>query len=120
LSVIIEVGPLEKLPVNRFQLFEENGIEFGLMRGSDKVYAVRNICPHQGAPICLGTVRGTWLPSPPGELDYGLSGHVLACPWHGFEFGLDDGKALFGTIRGKLRIYPVTVKDGTVFVNLKT
>jgi nitrite reductase/ring-hydroxylating ferredoxin subunit len=48
-----------------------------------------------------------------------MDGLVVECPWHGYEFSLDDGKALFEIIRGKLRLYPVIIRDGLAFMTVK-
>ena len=53
----------------------------------------------------------------PGEWRWGREGEILACPWHGWEFDLLTGQALADP-RDRLRLYPVTVEDGTVFVLL--
>ena len=57
-------------------------------------FAYRNICPHAGAPVCVGKISGTTLPSPVYEYDYGREGCILRCPWHGWEFDLRSGEHL--------------------------
>ena len=80
--------------------------------------AVRNWCPHKGAPICRGIVGGTWPPSTHDALQYDREGEVLVCPWHGFEYDLHTGKEMFGTGLTRLRMYPVTVEGDQVFVTV--
>jgi nitrite reductase/ring-hydroxylating ferredoxin subunit len=58
------------------------------------------------------------LPGAPGEWAYGLEGRVLRCPWHGWEFDVEGGKMLFGTGNRRLTVFPVTVRDGRVFVEV--
>jgi nitrite reductase (NADH) small subunit len=58
------------------------------------------------------------LPSPRGVLAYGLEEGVLRCPWHGWEFDLQTGRALFGTAGKRLVTYGATVRDGTVMLTL--
>ena len=53
--------------------------------------------------------------SEPGEYRWGREGEILACPWHGWEFDLLTGEALVDR-RKRLRLYPVTVRDDTVYV----
>ena len=74
--------------------------------------------PHALGPICRGRVGGTTLPSLPGEFRWGGEGEILACPWHGWEFDLRTGKPLFGNLPN-LRRYPVTVRDGAIFITLQ-
>ena len=78
--------------------------------------AVLNVCPHELAPVCMGQLRGTALPSQPGEYLWGHEGEILACPWHGWEFDLTTGQCL--TDKRKLRRYEVVEEDGKIFVLL--
>ena len=91
----------------------------GLVRNltAGEIVAALNLCPHELAPVCKGKVRGTTLPSPPGEYRWGREGEILACPWHGWEFDLLTGRALADE-RVRLRRYPVTVEDDTIFVTI--
>jgi nitrite reductase (NADH) small subunit len=83
-----------ELTPGTLKLVEVNGTEIGIAKVGDQVVAYRNVCPHQGAPICRGRVGGTTLPSAPGEYVYGKDGLVLHCPWHGWQFDLVSGMAL--------------------------
>ena len=82
-----------------------------------RLYAVRNVCPHQGAPLCRGTVSGTMLPSAPQEYVYGMEDRILRCPWHGWEFHLDTGESLTNAKR-RVRTYPVTIDGDSVFIDV--
>lgn len=50
------------------------------------------------------------LPSPPQEYIYGMENLVLACPWHGWEFDIRTGQALFDPSGVAVRAYPVKVE----------
>jgi nitrite reductase (NADH) small subunit len=102
-------------------LTEVGGRSLGIVRSGDELYAVLNVCPHELAPVCEGAVVGTMLPSEQGTAHYGLAGRILRCPWHGYEFDLaDGGRALYTSFRGRVRMFPVTVVDGDVFVEMRT
>jgi nitrite reductase (NADH) small subunit len=45
-----------------------------------------------------------------------LNGRSITCPMHGWTFSLADGKASPGD--GRLRMYPVGIEDGQVFVEV--
>ena len=94
------------------------GRSIGLIRSNSNIYAVRNICPHKAAPVCRGMFRGTMLPSDPGNFVFGMEDRVLQCPWHGWEFDLSTGRTLCGHGNKKLTLYPVTVREGAVYVEL--
>ncbi len=116
----VPLGPEESFPVGRFRVVGVAGREIGIARlPGGGIRAVRNTCPHRGAPVCQGTLGGTMLPSPRGVLDYGLEGAVLRCPWHGWEFDLESGRALFGTASKHLVTYPAAVRDGMVMVTIR-
>jgi nitrite reductase (NADH) small subunit len=110
------VGGLGELPKRGATLRAVAGHELVVITSPSGVHAIRNRCPHQGAPICGGMVTGTYLPSRPGELRYGLAGEVIRCPWHGWEFDVRSGDPLFGITSKKLVSYPVEVRGGDVFV----
>lgn len=99
------------------KLVEVEGRSIGVFNVRGAFVAVLNVCPHQLAPVCLGQVRGTTLASEPGEYRWGREGEILACPWHGWEFDLLTGKALADK-RKRLRLYPVVVRDDTVYLTL--
>ncbi len=106
-----EIGPGE------FRLVEVKRHSLGVFNVDGRFVAALNVCPHELAPVCRGRVGGTTLPSAPGEYRWGREGEILACPWHGWEFDLLTGRALADP-RIRLRLYPVTVEDDTVFVTL--
>jgi nitrite reductase/ring-hydroxylating ferredoxin subunit len=107
-----ELGPGER------QIVAAAGVEVGVFNLGDRFVAFRNVCPHQGAPVCRGRVGGTTLPSAPGEYVYGRQGKILTCPWHGWQFDLETGEALFGQ-RVRLAPIEVAVEDGTLVVYVK-
>ena len=117
----VGVGPEERFVTGRFVMADIPGQNIGVVRLRDgQLRAVRNVCPHKGAPICRGIVGGTWMPSEPGSLLYDREGEVLACPWHGWEYDLDTGMEMFRDVPTRLRFYPVTVRDGQVYVTVRT
>jgi nitrite reductase/ring-hydroxylating ferredoxin subunit len=106
-----EIGPGE------VRLVEVKRHSIGLFNVAGRFVAALNVCPHELAPVCRGRVGGTTLPSAAGEYRWGREGEILTCPWHGWEFDLLTGRALADP-RIRLRLYPVTVEDDTVYVTL--
>ncbi|MDM5225838.1 Rieske (2Fe-2S) protein [Cytobacillus sp. NJ13] len=111
-------GELSQISEKEAFITDLNGISVGIFLINGKVYAVRNACPHKLAPICKGTVCGTMIPSRPSEFVFGLEGKVLKCPWHGWEFSLETGYALFGISNRKVKTYPAEVKDGMIYIEM--
>ena len=98
------------------KIVDIEGKSVGVFNVNGQLIAVLNVCPHELAPVCAGQVRGTALPSLPGEYKWGHDGEILACPWHGWEFDLTNGQCL--TDKRKLRRYEVVEENGELFVVL--
>ena len=115
----IDIGEASAFVAGQFRIVDVNGREIGVTRlPTGELRAVRNVCPHKGAPVCLGTIGGTWPPCEPGEMKYERDGEVLVCPWHGFEFDLNTGRELYQPEGTKLLMFPVSEQDGRVLVTL--
>jgi len=115
----IRVGALEDFPLDAVVLRDVGGRSIGVIRTAHGLYAIRNMCPHQGAPVALGPFGGTIVPSAPGDKDYGLDACVIRCPWHAWEFDIRTGEALFGTSEKRLVVYATEVRNDGVYVRLR-
>lgn len=93
------------------------GREVGIFNLNGILYALKNVCAHQGARVCLGRVGGTTLPSDVYEFEFGLEGRVLRCPWHEWEYDITTGAALFDP-QVRVVTYPVEIVDGAVAVTI--
>lgn len=111
------VARVSEMPPGARCIVEVKGHSIGLFNVNGTYVAVLNLCPHELAPVCRGRVGGTTLPSPPGTYCWGRQGEILACPWHGWEYDLLSGTALADR-RVRLRRYPVTVEDDTIYIAL--
>jgi nitrite reductase (NADH) small subunit len=113
------VGSVDDFPPRTIKVVRVGSRSLGIANAGGMFYAILNVCPHELSPICEhGTITGTTLPSSVGEVEYGLEDRVLRCPWHGYEFDLQTGQALFTKFRGRLRTFPVSVEDGDVLVEI--
>jgi nitrite reductase/ring-hydroxylating ferredoxin subunit len=102
---------LSELPPGERRIVDVEGRSIGVFNVAGELYALRNTCPHQGAPLCRGLVTGTMADSKPGEFDWQREGEILRCPWHGWEFELKSGRSVFNPHRTRVRSYPVTVEQ---------
>lgn len=66
-------------------------------------YALDGVCPHQGGPLGKGAVQG----------------HVVTCPWHGWQFDVRDGQHQFSENVQQATL-PVKVEEDSVLVDLGT
>ena len=99
------------------KIIEIGGRSIGVFNVDGKYHAVRNICPHHGAPLCLGELTGTMLPSEPHQYVWGMEKGILQCPWHGYEFDIETGRTIYDPDDLRVKVYPVTVEDGNVVLH---
>jgi nitrite reductase/ring-hydroxylating ferredoxin subunit len=108
----------EELPVGTRRIVEINQRSIGVFHTpGGELFALRNICPHHGAELCLGKVQSTILvDDDSGDLVLGYENRILRCPWHGYEFDLSTGRSLTAPNRWRVRRYDVAIEDGNVVV----
>lgn len=105
-----EICNVKDLPAGSNKIVTLEGRSVGVFNVNGEFYAMKNSCPHQGAPLCVGTVTGMTLPSAPGEYLYGKEGEVVRCPWHGWEFDILTGKSIFDPHKCLVKTYEVAVE----------
>jgi nitrite reductase/ring-hydroxylating ferredoxin subunit len=66
-----------------------------------KFYALDGVCPHQGGPLGKGQ----------------LSGCVVTCPWHGWQFDVTNGAHQLNS-RLMQPAFPVRVEGDTVMIQV--
>lgn len=76
-----------------------DGKEAVLFRTSKGYFAVGNRCPHAGARLHDG----------------GVKGNVLICNWHGWRFDLETGQCLT-EYWARLKTFPVLVEQEKVYI----
>ena len=91
---------LEQIPLGEGRCVTLGELQIGVFHQKDGVFAIDNICPHRGAPLHDGMVS---------------DGHV-SCPWHQWQFQLDDGVCL-NIPKVRVASYAVEVRDGTIWIN---
>jgi nitrite reductase (NADH) small subunit len=115
--VKVNVGPLEQFPEQAVTVVEADGREIGIVRWHGEVHALANLCTHQRGPLCRGTLSGRLAASEPGELELREDAPVLACPWHGWEFDVRTGKAIWDE-RFAVRTYAAAIEGDCVVVDV--
>jgi nitrite reductase/ring-hydroxylating ferredoxin subunit len=104
------VATVEEIPPGERKIVEVAGRSIGVFNLGGEFFALRNRCPHQGGPLCAGTLGGLIISSSPGEYNYSRSGEMLRCPWHGWEFDIRTGQSWFDPMRVRVRRYQVIVE----------
>jgi nitrite reductase/ring-hydroxylating ferredoxin subunit len=93
---VCAAGDLRPGACLRFEL--PAGGELAIYNVDGEYYATENSCPHRGAPLSDGDLRG----------------HTIECGWHGWQFDVRTGECL--TVPDRIRTVEVTVEDGMVRV----
>jgi nitrite reductase/ring-hydroxylating ferredoxin subunit len=104
------VARVSEIPPGQRKIVELVGRSIGVFNVGGHFYAVRNQCPHQGAPLCRGSIQGTAAASLPGEYRWEREGEILRCPWHGWEFDITSGRSVFNPHKVRVRRYDVTLR----------
>jgi len=118
---VIAVGRLEDFPERSVTVVPAGAVEVGIVRwDGDAVYALRNVCPHAGGPVCAGRLGPKVVAADGGAMALAVDETcpVLACAWHGWEFDARTGRALVSGSRMRVKTYRVRVEDGQVLVGV--
>ena len=88
------VAKVDELSEGSRKLVYLAGREIGVFHVAGHYYALRNVCPHKGAPICKGRIRPQIYSTGVGEVAFQREGEIIKCPWHLWEFDLTTGASL--------------------------
>jgi nitrite reductase (NADH) small subunit len=114
------IGAVNDLPPGSRQIVTLEHKSIGIFNVNGTYYALKNSCPHQAAPLCRGSVKGTTLPSAPGEYVYAREGEIVRCPWHGWEFDITTGKSIYDPNKCYVKTYEVTEEEEEEAVTVET
>jgi nitrite reductase/ring-hydroxylating ferredoxin subunit len=114
---VIDVCGLAELEEGAPRIVVHGRREIAVARWGERVYAVRNICPHQSQSFACGTVRARLHGAGAGSVTVDEDDPVIRCPWHTWEFRLLDGTCTTDR-QLRVRTYPVEIRDGRVLIEL--
>jgi nitrite reductase/ring-hydroxylating ferredoxin subunit len=92
---VIDVGAVAEFPERTITVVRANHREVGVVRYLGEFFGLRNVCPHQGGPLCRGKLIRQQDESPPGTIVLSSDQLVVSCPWHGWEFDVRTGRCLY-------------------------
>jgi 3-phenylpropionate/trans-cinnamate dioxygenase ferredoxin subunit len=115
-SVKVIVAPERSFAPGTRRIVAVGGRSIGIFRVGDRYFAIRNRCPHQGGPLCLGRLLDGAVSHAPGEARLQDATPMLACPWHGWEYELETGQSFMGPSSPGARSYPVALEPGATLV----
>ncbi|MER3415496.1 MAG: biphenyl 2,3-dioxygenase [Gemmataceae bacterium] len=100
----IPVARIEEVPEGQARVFSVEGQEIVLCKVDGKIYALANVCTHDGGPLGEGK----------------LIGCEIECPRHGARFDVRTGAVTRMPAAYPVQTYPVRIEDGAVMVQLPT
>jgi nitrite reductase (NADH) small subunit len=95
------VARADDIPDGERKIVQVDDLSIGIFCHNGNWYALRNSCLHRGGPVATGC----------------LEGNVITCPWHGYQYNVTNGELLLDP-RAKLALYPVTVRDGDIYLRV--
>jgi nitrite reductase/ring-hydroxylating ferredoxin subunit len=108
----VVVAPLGSFPDGECRIVSVGGRSIGVFRVGESFYGIRNRCPHQGGPLCLGHVLGDAVADAPGAARISADPLRIACPWHGWEYDLHSGQSFLGGAMAGVRSYGFGLERG--------
>jgi nitrite reductase/ring-hydroxylating ferredoxin subunit len=106
------VAPVSDFPPGERRIVTVGGRSIGVFRVGDRFYAIRNRCPHQGGPLCVGHLLGDAVAEEPGHARVSQTPLRIACPWHGWEYDLATGQSFIGGSQPGVKSYGVALESG--------
>lgn len=100
-SEFVPVLSVQELPEQGFKAVEVQGRAIVVGRFHNQLFAWVDRCPHAGAPLRIGKLRG----------------EELTCAWHGWTFNLLTGQAVPDPAF-QLTQVPVKLDGSQVFVSV--
>ncbi|MCW8900274.1 MAG: nitrite reductase small subunit NirD [Gammaproteobacteria bacterium] len=98
----VEVGTLNDIPKLGARVVKAPEGDIAVFRtADDKVFALRDKCPHKGGQLSQGIVMG----------------YRVACPLHDWKIGLDNGIAL-APDEGCAASFPIKMEGNKIMLSL--
>lgn len=101
MTEFIKVATLDEIPVNGSKLVEVDMFEIALFNLDGEIYAIENVCTHDGGPLVEGTI---------------VNGHEVECPRHGARFDIRTGAALSLPAFEPTNTYEVRIEGQDVLI----
>jgi 3-phenylpropionate/trans-cinnamate dioxygenase ferredoxin subunit len=97
------VGLPGDVPEGQARVFEAGELRIAICRVAGRLYAVEDLCTHDGGPLGEGK----------------LHGHDIECPRHGARFDVRDGRVTRMPAAFPVRVFPVHEREGQIVVEVE-
>lgn len=96
----LDAGRDEDIPEGGYEIVETDDIVIAVFRIDGQLYAIEDVCTHDGEELTGGPIDGD----------------QIVCPRHGARFCIRTGKALTPPAYEDVRTFPLRVVEGRVEV----
>ena len=100
MSQWLEIAALEEIPILGSRVLETESENIAIFRAKeDKIYAIKDQCPHKQGPLSQGIMHGD----------------SVTCPLHNWKISPVSGEAL-GADEGCTNVYETKVESGIIYL----
>ncbi len=99
MPAFVKVATVADIPMGTVREVQANGKIIALANVGGEFYAIDNTCLHRGGPLGQGF----------------LEGHVVECPWHGWQYDMKTGECTFNP-DAKVPTYQVKIEGSDILV----
>ncbi|GIW14124.1 MAG: benzene 1,2-dioxygenase [Tepidiforma sp.] len=100
--VWVPTFPADEVEAGAARVAEAGGRRIAVCNTGDGLYAIDDLCTHDGGPLDQGR----------------LNGKEIECPRHGARFDVTTGRALCLPAVRPVKTYPTRVVDGVIEVDV--
>lgn len=101
-ETFVAVAACATIPDGQFIKLTHNGQRLILAHVAGRYHAVEDQCSHDDYPLSFGC----------------LDGACIKCSLHGSRFSLETGDPLDAPADQPIRVFPVQVRDGQIWIGL--
>ena len=100
MSDFVRVAHVDELSPGTRKLIDFEAVTVALFNINGQLYCIEDVCTHDGGPVAEGALKG----------------HTIACPRHGAEFDVRDGRALSMPAVVAVPTYEVKVEGEDIYI----
>ena len=100
MSEFVKVATIDEIAPGSRKLIDFESVTVALFNINGQLYCIEDVCTHDGGPL------------PEGE----LKDHIIACPRHGAEFDVRDGRALSMPAATPAPTYEVKIQGKDILI----
>ena len=99
-AAFVRVASVEEIPKRKGKAFTVHERAIVIFRVGNQFVAALDRCPHAGAPLSIGSLRG----------------EEVTCAWHGWTFNVLEGTSIPDAPGFALTLLPLKVEGLEIFV----